>query len=209
MPLCFNPYLDRCRVHDAPDAPIARRESLTAMFAALNRGAETMWIGRDLGYRGGRRTGLPFTDDVHITSASAHYAIGALRRATITPPVAERTASEIWRVLRDTQARPLLWNVFPLHPHEAGSEFTNRSHTRAERDFGLILLEELIRLFEPRQIIGIGRDAVNAISHLGRKAIYVRHPSYGGQADFRSSMARLFGSRALPAANGVNCSSPP
>src|SRR5207342_1328940 len=52
----FNPYQDRCPVHDRADAPAKRSAALRAILeAASSRGIHSVWIGRDLGYRGGRR----------------------------------------------------------------------------------------------------------------------------------------------------------
>ena len=67
LPNVFNPYQDVCRAHDEPDAPSKRRANLTtALAAALELDVRTIWIARDLGYRGGRRTGLALTDEAHL-----------------------------------------------------------------------------------------------------------------------------------------------
>ena len=61
----FNPYSDRCTLHDRADAPQRRRANLLAVVeAAAEDGIDSVWIARDLGYRGGRRTGLPLTDEI-------------------------------------------------------------------------------------------------------------------------------------------------
>ena len=65
---CFNPYVDRCEIHDRLDAPDRRAKALSAMLeSAAKEPIDAIWVGRDLGYRGGRRTGLALTDDVHIS----------------------------------------------------------------------------------------------------------------------------------------------
>ena len=51
---CFNPYTDRCEVHDQRDAPRIRASALSALVeSASQEQVDAIWIGRDLGYRGG------------------------------------------------------------------------------------------------------------------------------------------------------------
>ena len=72
LPSVFNPWRDRCSIHDRRDAAARRRANLEGVIAAaLDARVETIWIARDLGYRGGRRTGVPLTDEVHLTHAAA------------------------------------------------------------------------------------------------------------------------------------------
>jgi hypothetical protein len=194
----FNPYADRCPVHDAPGAPRMRANVLqTILHAAVEVEIDAIWIGRDLGYRGGRRTGLALTDDVHIQAHAARWGI-SVARPTKGQAVAERTAAVIWGVLSRIEAPVFLWNVFPLHPHESGDPFTNRSHNSHERRAGEELLLQLIRLLRPRRLIAIGNDAAHAAGRIADtyEIVQVRHPSYGGQTQFLRQMQRLYGLRA-------------
>ena len=194
LPCVFNPWRDQCPIHDVEDAPERRRKNLQQFLeAAVGADVRTMWIARDLGYRGGRRTGLPLTDEVHLDSAAALLGGIALSRATGGPPVAERTAAVIWRVLARIGAPVVLWNVFPFHPHAEGDPMSNRCHTRGERTDTWPLLEALVEMIQPSRIIAIGRDASLALSELGLETSAVRHPSYGGQTEFISSMYELYG----------------
>lgn len=189
----FNPYSDRCPVHDRADAPKRRRANLRAFLEAVSDDeVDSIWVARDLGYRGGRRTGLPLTDEIHLQAFSEIYGL-SLSRATKGPPMAERTAAIIWRVLTQIDRPVFLWNVFPLHPYEPGEPLSNRCHTRAERDMFRDVLLTLIQMLRPRRLVAIGRDAQQALTDLGLASTAVRHPSYGGQADFIRGMYDLYG----------------
>ncbi len=185
----FNPYAESCGDHDTVDAPAIRRRNLKLVLdAALIQGVDSLWIARDLGYRGGRRTGLALTDDVHLADHGELFGALPLARATRGPAVAERTATVIWRVLRDLNRPIFLWNVFPLHPHERGDPLSNRCHTRAERQACRPLLLWLLETLRPRTIVAIGRDAQLALADLDVPAERVRHPSYGGHLEFIDGM---------------------
>jgi hypothetical protein len=197
----FNPYSDACADHDGVDAPAIRRRNLALVLeAALSSGVDSFWIARDLGYRGGRRTGLALTDDVHLAAHGGLYGDLPLIRATRGPAVAERTATTIWQVLRSLERPVFLWTVFPFHPHEPGDAMSNRCHTRAERLACRPLLIWLLEALRPKTLVAIGRDAQIALDDLDIPAQKVRHPSYGGQAEFISGMEAHYGICAAPRA---------
>jgi hypothetical protein len=200
LPSVFNPYFDCCPVHDRPDAARVRKRNLSrCLEAALSEHVDTIWIARDLGYRGGRRTGVPLTDEVHLGKAGVLMGGITLDRATRGPMVAERTAAIVWNVLARIGEPVVLWNIFPLHPHEHDDPFSNRCHTRAEREAAWPLLTALITMVKPRRIIAIGRDAGLALVGLEIPVEVVRHPSYGGQSEFVAGVHQIYG--VLPASN--------
>jgi uracil-DNA glycosylase len=161
---------------------------------ACDTAIDAIWIGRDLGYRGGRRTGFALTDDVHLKQYAERWGLAA-ERPTTGEAVAERTAAIIWRVLNQVESQVFLWNVFPLHPHNSREPFSNRHHNARERDAGVELLNLLIQFLRPQRIVAIGGDAALAASRFAANVpvLRVRHPSYGGQNEFLSEMARLYG----------------
>lgn len=192
----FNPYSDLCSLYDRDDAPHRRQQNLAmSLNAAIDLQVRTIWIARDLGYRGGRRTGLALTDEVHLGSYSLLFHGMPVEKATKGPAVAERTAAVIWKMLQRLAEPVFLWNVFPLHPHEAGEPMSNRCHTARERQTCAHFLHEVLDLLQPERVIAIGGDAHRAVKELGIDAVQVRHPSYGGQNTFIAQIEEAY---ALP-----------
>jgi len=194
LPAVFNPYRDCCEVYDHADAAKRRQHNLeTLLKAALDHRIDTIWVARDLSYRGGRRTGVPLTDEVHLDQIGHLLGGVTLERATRGPAVAERTAAVVWKVLSRIEQPVVLWNVFPFHPHAPDDPFSNRSHTSAERDSTSDFLLALINMVQAKRLIAIGRDAHHAVRKLDMPVVSVRHPSYGGQSDFMAGMFKLYG----------------
>jgi len=190
----FNPYTDRCERYDRFNAHVIRRQNLRkALAAALSHELDSIWIGRDLGHRGGRRTGLALTDEVHLQDANKKWKID-LMQATKGEPFSERTAKNIWQVLNKLDNTIFMWNVFPFHPHEDNKPLSNRSHTALERDAGMVILEELLQLLKPKNIVAIGNNAYNVSLRLvsNQSVFKVRHPSYGGEKDFFKQLNSLY-----------------
>lgn len=196
----FNPYRDRCSQHDYEDGPELRRKTLSVILhaaaAAGRRGdLEALWVGRDLGHRGGRRTGLAFTDDPNLRAHVRRWDQDVpIQYAVTGKTVTEPTARVIWKALEVIPEKVFLWNVFPFHPHIKGYPFTNRQHTAIERAIGEVFLERLIRLLSPHRLIAVGRNAEASLAKVagGRPVHHVRHPSYGGVRDFRDAIAVLY-----------------
>jgi hypothetical protein len=165
----------------------------SVLSKAIEGEIDSLWLGRDLGYRGGRRTGLALTDDIHIAAHTSRWKLTAVRPTKGTP-IAERTAAVVWRLLRQIEKPVFLWNVFPFHPHEPEAPFSNRSHSRSERAVGEAILSELVRLLKPKRIIALGNDAATTATRILPMATFaVRHPSYGGQPEFLRQISEIYG----------------
>lgn len=191
----FNPYSQVCSVFDIEGADKIRKKIMHNLLEKAEiEGVDSIWIGRDLGYRGGRRTGLALTDEVNMAQHANRWGVN-FSPVTSGPPVAERTAAVIWSVLETIIEDIFLWNVFPLHPHEPDEPFTNRSHNAIERRLGEEILEQLIHVLRPKKLIAIGNDAAASASKIAgnMEIIKIRHPSYGGQNIFLSQVKSIYG----------------
>jgi hypothetical protein len=194
LPSVFNPYADLCPVFDRNDANVIRMRNLKqALNRAVDVGATSVWVAQDLGYRGGRRTGLALTDEAHLAQHGLMLQAKPFTKATNGPVVVERTAEIVWHALGTIGKPVLLWNVFPLHPHLPGDPLSNRCHTKTERLLGLEFLQQLFEILRPELVVSIGLQAEKALRQLDVSCERARHPSYGGQREFLNSINSLYG----------------
>ncbi|MGN2253200.1 hypothetical protein ACFWZ4_07480 [Frateuria sp. GZRe12] len=95
-------------------------------------------------------------------------------------------------MLQRLKQMPLLWNVFPLHPHQPGAPFSNRRFTARELTEVEGLNAELLSWLKIKHIVAIGQDAGQYAGRLGVRVTVIRHPSYGGVREFREGMQSLY-----------------
>ena len=190
----FNPYSDVCDIHDRFNADVIRSKNLEMTLDSLtNVNVDSIWIGRDLGHRGGRRTGIALTDEGHLQSASDIWNVN-LEQATTGGVIYEQTAANIWNFVKRIDSNIFMWNIFPFHPHEVDNQFSNRAHTAKERESGLEILITLIDLIRPSKIVAIGNDAYKYSQKVfdQTRISKVRHPSYGGKKEFSKNITSLY-----------------
>ncbi|WP_419175926.1 uracil-DNA glycosylase [Desulfosediminicola sp.] len=150
-------------------------------------------VGEAPGYKGCRITGIPFTSSEQIIN-SVHPFFLAIRSELVFEKLeSENSATIVWDFLQSRKTVPLCWNSFPFHPFKAGDPNSNRAPSREELTIGLEYLQELITLFKPDRVAGIGRKGEGAIRTLSPEddLFYIRHPSHGGKNDFIRGMERL------------------
>lgn len=193
FPEVFNPYRDMCGDHDHPLSASIRRANLQRYLdAALIGGIDSIWFGRDCGYRGGRRTGIALTDEMQLSVLERHFEFNGINKATVGTAIKERTATEVWKIICEVNAKVFLWNVFPFHPFETGNPMSNRRHTTREFEKCKDLLLSLVDWLQPKKIIALGADAHREIERVGFKNHLVRHPSYGGHIEFAAAIRELY-----------------
>jgi hypothetical protein len=203
FPSVFNPYTDRCKSWDLYAAPRIRVRNLEIFMEAVEGSVESIWFGRDLGYLGGRRTGLALTDEAHLEDLQNLSGSSGLHVATSGPMVAERTATTTWNVLRQLRRAPFLWNIFPFHPYSGDDQRSNRCHTRNERIACTHILNMLLEWAPSARLIAIGHDSNRGLREAGLKCTLVRHPSYGGKAEFVSGIRSIYADELSTAGKGT------
>lgn len=142
----------------------ARRQRLKT-YLEQNKDARILLVGEAPGHKGCARTGVPFTSDDNEQSAKIIQKI-----------IAKEFPNE----------KPLIWNAFPFHPHEANKPASNRKPNTKELADGFTILKDLLSVFPQIICFGaIGRVAEESLAklNLANKPSYIRHPSHGGKKD--------------------------
>jgi hypothetical protein len=194
LPNVFNPYRDTCAFSDHPASPALRQQNLALFLNAVLKGAtRSIWVGRDLGYRGGRRTGIALTDEFHLDVLKNTFGVFGVVKTTVDDkPTKERTATEVWKLLCKIKEPVFLWNAFPFHPFEPNGPLSNRRHTVQEFESCRHFLVTIFDWLQPTKIIALGADAESAVMSVGYPCRRVRHPSYGGQGDFEREIRNIY-----------------
>ena len=169
-------------------------------------------VGEAPGYNGCRLTGIPFTSE-RVMAANDFFEGFSGYKKKESECQKESTATKVWPLFNELVARnkmPLLWNIFPYHPHVKGNtEKSNRAPLKGEIDFGFVVLGELFNLFESiNMVYAVGKKAKNKLMDENRiseiivqlnnrrkasglntivdhKEIYINHPSYYGYKNFK------------------------
>ena len=96
----------------------------------------------------------------------------------------EATATIIWETLLKYDIMALSWNAFPFHPHKAGNGESNRTPLQKELIIGERPLLEIIKIFDIKKVVAVGRKAEQTLNKLSISCHGVRHPAQGGKNEF-------------------------
>lgn len=151
-------------------------------------------VGEAPGYRGCRLTGVPFTSE-HILAGHARFGRangfvcgdpdGRLQR--------EASATIVWKTLDELGIVPLLWNIYPFHPHRPDHRTSNRPPRAAEIRQGERYVRSLLRAYPVDLVVAVGRKAADALRRWDIPAASVRHPAHGGGAQFHRELVAVIG----------------
>jgi uracil-DNA glycosylase len=133
--------------------------------------AQILLVGEAAGYKGARVSGLAFTSERQLTGSGP---------SEISATIVQRTLDELG-IADDV----LLWNLVPTHPHDQGRPDSNRRPTRGE-------ISDARRFVDALAGAGLSNRLLLAVGRLAQRELgapYVRHPSHGGSAEFRATLA--------------------
>lgn len=141
-------------------------------------------LGEAPGYKGCGITGVPFTSERILTEYPFFRGQGFQIFNKTQRPESEISATIVWDELEHHDSLPLIWNIFPFHPHTSENKQANRTPNKAELQTGKKFLLQLLELFCIEKIITLGRKPESMVKELGLKQTYVRHPANGGKNKF-------------------------
>lgn len=165
-------------------------------------GPRVMMVGEAPGYRGHTVTGVPFMS-MRQLRARPGLITGAPQGdgfALPEHPAAdwEQSSAIVWRALAAWRGPlPLVWAIYPNHPHEPGRPATNRPPRASEVAAGAPIVLELAEAFGITAFLAVGRKAQGALAQAGIEATQVRHPAQGGARTFTEQLAAFNASSCL------------
>ena len=157
---------------------------------------ETLFVGEAPGYLGCALTGVPFTDEYRLTAKGnigclpllrAGYSIAKQNQAN---PHKEMSATVMWSSFVSNSFFPMLWNIFPFHPHELNNRNSNRTPTQKEIQAYIYVLNDLLTLLPTvKRIYAVGRKAEDMMNRLHMTIDYIRHPARGGATECKEAIS--------------------
>ncbi len=148
-----------------------------------------MLVGEAPGYKGCAISGIPFTSTYVIVNSAffKNFDMNTVGNKLQK----EATSTIIWNYFEATSKFPLLWNIYPFHPHKTSNVNSNRTPSHAEILIGKEYMIDLLNIFPGVKVIAIGNMAYNAICEENIPVVaYARHPSFGGKNEFLEQMNR-------------------
>lgn len=186
---CINPY-----GYQRPFAQ-QRRENLHNYLQLMaQQQPNLLLIGEAPGYRGCRLTGIPFVSPSILAEIMSQFP-QSNKQAPCPgewPHIQkEASATIVWRTVGQWRPLPLLWNIFPFHPHQPDKPQSNRPPAVREIEMGRPYLTALMQLFPQTQLVAVGKKAAAGLTKWGYVHTAVRHPSHGGAKLFQTALDQL------------------
>jgi uracil-DNA glycosylase len=186
----FNLYKETNLKIEQVDGAKIRRANLYNYLVSFLEPPSVLIVGEAPGWRGCRFSGVPFTSESQLQSASLPFTGNP---SSLRPkPYREASATIFWRVMAAYHPRFLVWNCVPFHLYRPGEPLSNRRPSNREIARYLPFLAHLISLLQPRRVAAVGRCAQWALNSISIPALPLRHPSHGGAVEFEQGIHKIF-----------------
>lgn len=161
-----------------------------------NRKPKAILIGTSPVLYGGRKTGIPFTDEYYISNEKIFLLQQKDERGyeiltTGDEKLGKDRVSEIiWTGLEKEIEDILLWNIFPFYPHVRGMYSCRRPITAEEGESGYHFLQLILEEIPSIHVILVAGDQASEVirNHEELKEKYqifhVGHPNLGARDEF-------------------------
>lgn len=169
---------------DTIDSQIRRNNLKVYLTKMKNLNPRFLILGEAPGYKGCRLSGIAFTSE-KILFENPFFENEQIE--FINQPnklESEMSATIVWSEISGFPTKPLIWNIYPFHPHSVDDIKTNRTPTNTELEEGKGFLKELLQIFDIQKIIALGRKPESQLSEIEIPSAYVRHPANGGKSQF-------------------------
>jgi uracil-DNA glycosylase len=176
-----------------------RRKNLFGYFKKMYESKpRVLLVGEAPGYRGCGRVGMPFSSEKLILSHPFFSDKEVFGIENVDAPIAEASASIVWKTFDTLDFYPLMWATFPYHPHKPGNTASNRAPKLEEIKIGNQFITRLIDIYSIQNVVAVGRIAEKTLSEMGiETSAAIRHPSHGGAtlfaqglSDFKKSLGK-------------------
>lgn len=175
---------------DSIDSKIRRHNLKIYLNKMLTLNPQLMVLGEAPGYKGCRLSGIAFTSE-RILSGNMFFKNEPFQFINPRNKLeGEISATIVWDAISKLNVNPVIWNIYPFHPHVAENTKSNRTPTKIELEEGKHFLCELLRIFDIKKIIAVGRKAESQITGIGLPFSYIRHPANRGKVDFLNGFSQ-------------------
>ncbi|MFC4033988.1 hypothetical protein ACFO3J_21260 [Streptomyces polygonati] len=174
-----------------------RSRNLTRYLGLMREiGPKVLLVAEAPGYRGMTISGVPSMSVRQLTAKPGLITGRPQGDGFEVPPDPafgwEASAAAVWGALASWQGpKPLLWGIYPHHPHAPGDPHTNRTPRASEVTAGAPVALALAAAYGITSLVAVGRKAQGALAASGVTAPAVRHPAQGGARIFAAQLAAL------------------
>lgn len=159
-----------------------RRNNLKVYLTKMkNLNPKYLLLGEAPGYKGCRLSGIGFTSE-KVLFDNPFFQNEQIEFINKSDKLeSEISATIVWSEISRLTSKPLIWNIFPFHPHSATDIQSNRTPTNTELEEGKRFLRDLLQIFKIQKIIALGRKPESQLTDIEIPSAYVRHPANGGK----------------------------